>query len=92
MRASAFVRCRDAVDRRSQQWVAEGYLHAEIEQAIRLRGIRGLGWNTQHPGRPPQQSRLAGRLGRSHQQQPLGRGGKLPRAPQEAGFDLARKR
>ena len=92
MHAPAFFRIRGVVDRRTQQRVAEGNLRAEVKQAIRLRGAYGLGWDTQRPGRSPQQSRLAGRLGRGHQQQPLGRGGKLLHAPPKAGFDPARQR
>ena len=67
--------------------MAEGYLRAQVKQAIGLRGTGGLSPDLQPPGRSPQQMRLAGRLGRGHQQQPLGRGGKLLRAPQKAGFD-----
>ena len=92
MRASAFVCRRGAVDRRPQQRVPEDDLRAEIEQAICLRGARCLGGDTQRPGRLPQQSRIAGRLSRGHQQQPLGLGRKLLRTPQKASFDPARQR
>jgi hypothetical protein len=92
MRALAFFRRRGAIDRRTQQRVAEGNLRADLKQAVGLRGAHGLGRDTQHPGRPPQQRRLAGRLGRGYQQQPLGRGGQLLHAPPEAGFDPARQR
>jgi hypothetical protein len=90
MRASAFFRIHGAVDRRTQQRVAEGDLRAEVKQAIRLRWAYGLGWDAQHRDRSPQQSRLAGRFGCGHQEQPLCRGRKLLHAQPKTGFDPAR--
>jgi hypothetical protein len=72
--------------------VAEHDLLAELKQAIRFRGSYRLSWDAQDRGRSPKQNRLTGRLGRSHQQQPLGRGGQPLDAPPETRFDPARQR
>ena len=72
--------------------MAESNLRAELKQAIRFRRSRRLSWDAQYRGCSPEQSWLTGRLGRSHQQQPLGGVGQLLDAPMEARFDPARQR
>ena len=64
----------------------------ELHQARVHRGRRRLGGYAQPPGRPPDQRKVAVRLGRRHQQQPPGRRGQRLQLPAEALLDPLRQR
>jgi hypothetical protein len=73
MRLPPVVRRGRPVDRRADQRVAEGYPGAYGEQPVRLSPGRCFDPDPEPGGRPPQQRRVAGRLGRGQQEQEPGR-------------------
>ena len=81
-----------AVDRRAQEGVAKGNPGAEREQARGFRRPHRLRAEIEALGRPPQQRRIADRLGRGDEQQPLALGGQTFDPLPEALLDPARQR
>jgi hypothetical protein len=81
-----------SIDGRAQKRVAKDHPGAEREQAGGFRRARRPGPETQASGRSPQQRRIPDRLGRRHQQQPLGIGRQQFRSLPEALLDPAGQR
>jgi hypothetical protein len=65
---------------------------ADLQQAGLGRRDRGLGGDAKPLGRPPQQHRVADRVGRRDQQQQAGVGRKFVQPPPEALLDPPRQR
>ena len=82
--------CRP-VGRRSHQRMTELHLYTELDQAGLHRRGRGLDREAEPAGRPPDQHRVAGRIGRRQQQQPPGRGRQRVQLPPEAVLDPDRQ-
>ena len=69
--ASLLRRCRP-VDRRAHQRMAKPHPAVDLDQPGRLRRLERRARDPEPLRRTPQQRRIAGRLRRRHQQQPLG--------------------
>jgi hypothetical protein len=70
----------------------EPHPNAELHQPLGLGGIRRIDPDPEPLGRSPHQCRLAGRLGRRDQQQPLGLGRQLPKPSPKTVLDSSGER
>ena len=92
MRTPPLFGRRRAVDRRAQEGVAKGHPGAERRAGPPLPQAPPPRAEIEALGRPPQQRRIADRLGRGDEQQPLALGGQAFHPLPEALLDPARQR
>ena len=91
VRAPALLRGCRPVDRRAHERMTKPHPRAELEQTRLGRRRRRLGADPEPLGRAPQQHRLADRLGRRDQQQPLRLRRERLEPPPEALLDPTRQ-